>query len=302
MRALLLLLVACGSPAAAPSPIKPRTATPDDAEAERSRRAELAKAHHKLEARQAEALAATCEAKAPAQPRCLPSCYATEAPDPRADQKPRGLVEIGHLVCERDGAYLVVDELGARLPLRTAKRAPRTRKGSWQAEVVKALAIRDLTITGTWQARVHPLTKETLRCAPASQWKRVAGALGACGGLGTCEAAGNPTARAINVVHYRLAEAKQLQAAGKQDACQQAALEAVAVSRGLPRWRQYMSLNVGTWKTATYKTRFDGVLAEDALFAATARLGAEAEAVHAACGGASPVTDVLQEQSFHTCW
>lgn len=307
---LLLVLVACGSsqpaPTAAPPPRREAPAPGDPEEAERLRRAELAKAHHKLEAQHSEALAATCAVpKAPAQPRCLPSCYTTEAADPRADTLQKALVEIGHLVCERDGTYLVVDELGGALPYRSGKRPPRAaRKGSWQAEVVKALAMKDpVAITGPWRDVTHPLTKEKLRCVSASRFvKRVPGTLGPCGGLGTCEASGSASARAINVVHYRLAEAKRLAAAGKQDDCLKAALEAVAVARGLPRWRQYMSLNAGVWKVQVYRTRFDGVLDEDALFARTAALGSEAEAVYTACGGGPPATTVEQEQSFHTCW
>ena len=115
---------------------------------------------------------------------------------------------------------------------------------------------------------------------------------------------GNPVARAINVVHYRLAEARRLQAAGKATECQQAALEAVAVARGLPRWRQYVKLNINKWvAVARYRTRFDGILDEDTLFTTTANLGAEAEQVHAACGGPTGApTTPAHEQSFHTCW
>ena len=48
----------------------------------------------------------------------------------------------------------------------------------------------------------------------------------------------------------------------------QAALEAVAVARGMPRWRQYASLNTDEWKSwPRYRTRFDGILDEDSLFA-----------------------------------
>jgi hypothetical protein len=105
------------------------------------------------------------------------------------------------------------------------------------------------------------------------------------------------------VVHYRLAEAKRLQAVGKTEQCQQAALEAVAVARGLPRWRQYKKLNVDEWNDKLlYKTRFDGVIDEDALFAIVTTLGSEAEAIYTACGGAAPATTVDQEQSFHMCW
>ena len=106
------------------------------------------------------------------------------------------------------------------------------------------------------------------------------------------------------MVHYRLAEARRLKAARKTADCQQAALEAIAVSRGMPRWRQYMTLNVGNWDDqAMYRTRFDGFLDEEMLFAAVASLGTEAEQVYRACGGPDrPQTTAEQQQSFHTCW
>jgi hypothetical protein len=45
------------------------------------------------------------------------------------------------------------------------------------------------------------------------------------------------------------------------------------------------------------------VLDEDALFAATASMGSDAQAIHAACGGsAAAPTTPDQEQSFHACW
>ena len=92
--------------------------------------------------------------------------------------------------------------------------------------------------------------------------------------------------------------------ARKPAECQQAALEAIAVARGLPRWRQYAKLNVEHWTDhAAYRTRFDGTLDEDTLFAQAATLGAEAETVYTACGGAADApTTPVQEQSFHTCW
>jgi hypothetical protein len=126
-----------------------------------------------------------------------------------------------------------------------------------------------------------------------------------CGADGTlaCEATGNAAARGINVVHYRLAEARRLQSAHKPVECQQAALEAIAVSRGLPRWRQYAKLNVAQWVDhAGYRTRFDGTLDEDTLFATAASLGTEAERIFSACGGGSGATTAAQEQSFHDCW
>ena len=131
-------------------------------------------------------------------------------------------------------------------------------------------------------------------------------ALDACGGRGAvaCEAGGNHAAHGIDVVHFRLAEARQLQVKGNDARCQQTALEAIAVARGLPRWRQYVALNVDQWKSSPrYRTRFDGILDEDTLFTTAIALGTEAAAVHDACGGApNPTPTVAQEQSFHTCW
>ena len=51
------------------------------------------------------------------------------------------------------------------------------------------------------------------------------------------------------------------------------------------------------------ETRFDGILDEDRLFSTAISLGAEAQQVHADCGGpATPKTTAAHEQSFHTCW
>jgi hypothetical protein len=151
------------------------------------------------------------------------------------------------------------------------------------------------------------VTNERLRCVSvAHHVMSMRRPLDACGARGAiaCEATGNSAAHGINVVHYRLAEARQLHAANKQMECQRAALEAIAVARGMPRWRQYVTLNVDQWKAyPRYRTRFDGVLDEETLFATAIRLGREAEAVHAECGGPANVkTTAGQEQSFHTCW
>jgi hypothetical protein len=106
----------------------------------------------------------------------------------------------------------------------------------------------------------------------------------------------------INVVHYRLFEARRFQAEHKDGECQQAAHEAMAVARGLPRWRQYVTLNTGQWKAAKrYRTRYDGILDEDTLFTMAIMLGKEAEQIYAACGGTKKTT-AADEQSFHTCW
>lgn len=321
--------LACGgaSAPAKPSAPEPAVALVDaapalaDADPEQARHDEIAAAHRKLEAEQSEALAAACEQQPPPEPhpRCLPSCYPTEPVDARAGEKLAGAVEIQTVVCKRgDAAPLVIAaELDvAKRGLRKHRgRFPAAHKrGTWQAEVEAAIAATEprlahgdvIRVADKWKSRKLPLTGERVKCVTVSHFTRKLRPLDGCGtagGIG-CEATGSAVARGINVVHYRLAEARTLHAAGKPDDCQTAALEAVAVARGLPRWRQYMKLNVATWKDhAGFRTRFDGVLDEDAAFATAAQLGTEAEAVYAECGGAGGApTTAAQEQSFHTCW
>jgi hypothetical protein len=244
----------------------------------------------------------------------------TEGADARAGKKVAGPVEIKHVVCEKPGAsgsYVFADEVDAKLGLRAVRgRFPAVHKKARGRRRSRALVEENrpklprgdvIVVTGNWRELAHPVTKEKLRCVAVSHYARaLRRPLDKCGSDGSlaCEASGNGAARGINVVHYRLVEARQLQADGKTAECQQAALEAVAVARGLPRWRQYMKLNVATWTDyAGYRTRFDGILDEDTLFATAATLGTEAEAVYTACGGpAGAATTVAQEQSFHTCW
>nr|HEX4318173.1 hypothetical protein [Kofleriaceae bacterium] len=317
--AALIAMSACGGTSAPPPAPPPKAAEPPQptaAELEAQRAADdqrkhddLVAAHRKLEDEEQTALAATCDAaaKQAAKPRCLPSCYAAEAADPRAATKLSGSVEIQHLVCDLGaGAYAIVDELDGKLAVRRASSAARAhRKGSWQYDVEHALAADGLVVTGAWHDVTHPVTHDKLRCVAASHYTTLRKPLDACGGAGdvVCEASGNATAHGMDVAHLRLAEARRLHAGNDTAGCQQAALEAVAVARGLPRWRQYMKLNVDHWpKGKRYRTRLDGTLDEDALFAAAATLQTDAEAEYAACGGASPKTSPEQEQSFHTCW
>jgi len=320
----IALVAACGSsapqPAAttAPPPAQPSgpSAAEISSEHDRAQRAQLEEAHHKLEAEQQEALAVTCgDVGPPSHERCLPSCYPTEGPDPRATRKLTGATEIEHFICETgDGEVVSADEL-VKVPLRARayrKRFPREhKKGTWQAELEAAFKERlpagdAVFVTGPRRELTHPLTHEKLRCAMVARYSKTAKhPVDRCGSTGdtTCEADGNPTSRAINVVHYRLDEAKRLQEAGNTNDCQQAALEAIAVARGLPRWRQYVKLNVQKWTDGLrYRTRFDGLLDEDLLFATVAKLGEQAQEVYASCGGGNATTTAEQEQSFHACW
>jgi hypothetical protein len=331
LRAVLVYaaLAACGSsgpPASAPPPqvaiADPEAARTERERAERARREKLGAAHRELEAEQQSAMAATCDKPPGTQQRCEPSCYRGEAPDPRAGKKlPRA--EIVHLACRtaaspEGGPITFADEVGgAKITVRAVRgRLPKVhRKGSWEAEIAAAVSTAlqpevargdVVRVTGAWKLMTHPVTKEKLRCVAVSHFTSMRRPLDACGARGgvACEAMGNAAVHAINVVHFRLAEARQLHATGKDAECQRAALEAVAVARGMPRWRQYVSLNANQWKAyPRYRTRFDGILDEETLFTTAGVLGSEAQGVYADCGGgATPKTLVEQEQSFHTCW
>lgn len=304
MRRALLLLAACGGsqPAPPPPPPPPVAVVHHD---EAPGRDAIVAEHRRLEEQQQDALAATCDGPQGAHPRCQPSCYAPASADPRAGKRVKGRVEIQHLVCERGGRWTISDDLDGSLAVRAAHGRPAKphRKGTWQAEVELAVPV---IVTGGKRAVVDPVTRDRLMCAAASRYApALKRPLDACGGTGdvVCEAGGNPAAHGLDVVHFRLVEARRLQARGDAAGCQQAALEAVAVARGMPRWRQYAKLNVDQWpKDARFRTRFDGELDEDTLFDTAASLGHDAEGVYAACGGAAAVTTTEQEQSFHTCW
>ena len=110
-----------------------------------------------------------------------------------------------------------------------------------------------------------------------------------------CEVTGSKTVRAINVIHYRIEEAKKLKASDKQ-ACQQAALQAVAFSRGIPKFKK--SLGSDSAEGLTYKTRYDGVLTEVKAFARIKQLGTEALALYKSCGGGSGATKGDEEMAF----
>jgi hypothetical protein len=285
---------------------------------ERAERAEIVSKHRKLESAQQDALGATCkDPVAWSKLHCAPTCYPAEPKDPRAGTKVAGAVEIQHQVCQRlDEQFIVIDELDPTVKTRAfKKRFPRpAKKGTWQAELatwfsehqVGKLPKRDaIAVVGAWKSIDHPLTKEPLKCVRLVHYTAaLRGKLDDCGARGktACEAMGNAAARGINLVHYRLAEARQLQAAGNDAGCAEAALDAVATARGMPRWRQYAKLNVGQWTDGlAYKTRFDGTLDEDALFAAVATLGAAAEQVYTTCALTNAVTKPEQEHAFHSC-
>lgn len=299
---LVAAATACGSSAPKPAPEPPPVAVK---KADPSRE-EIVAAHRKLEVEQQEALALTCTEPGgrAARPRCTPTCYPTELPDPRAAKHG---ATIAHVVCGDAAPYLFVDELATAKPPRAARpHAKKSPEGALEAALAAELRLPrgdSIVVTGTWHAAQHPISKEPLRCIEVVHVaKHPIDACGTDGAL-ACEASGNQAVRGINVVHFNLAVAREMKLQNHGDTCREAALEAIAVARGLPRWRQYVKLNAGTWKDHPgYRTRFDGVLDEDALFAAAASLGNEAEQLYGQCGGADPKTTPQQEQSFHGCW
>jgi len=299
MRRVVLVLAACGSSQPPPPPAPVVVAHHEEAP-----KRDIVAEHRKLEAQQQDALAASCDAAPGTKPRCQPSCYAAATADPRAGKKVKGPAELQHLVCQSGTTWVISDDLDPKLTVRALRGHPPKlhKKDTWQAEVELALPV---TVTGGKHDVTDPITKQTHTCAAASQFiASLKKPLDACGGTGdvVCEAGGNAAAHGLDVIHFRIVEARRLQASGNTDGCQQAALEAVAVAHGMPRWRQYAKLNVDQWpKDARFRTRFDGVLDEDTLFEMAASLGQTAESVYAACGGTATAT-TEQEQSFHTCW
>jgi hypothetical protein len=335
-RFALALLAACGSSTAGQSETTPTSGTqatgggqpgkPARVHREEPRHAEIAAKHQKLELAQQDAMAATCsDAEKWAAQHCMPSCYPSEPKDPRAGTKLAGRVELQHRVCQRasggeDAPWMILELPGDELVARAHRgRPPKAhKKGSWQADVASAFAKTRpgkgprgevFAVGGDARSVTHPVTKERLRCVTVTQFTTVPrGEIDACGVAEsgapvTCEAAGSAAARGVNLARFRLAEAAQLRDAVKDEACRTAALDALATARGLPRWRQWAKLNTGVWKDGmAYKTRFDGILDEDALFALAPALEQEALQMLAACNlVGTPPTKPEQEHAFHSC-
>jgi hypothetical protein len=330
---VLALLVACGSQPERTTTSTPGTRGPTDAElrAERQHREReehkaIVTKHRVLESAQQDALGATCEDPSKWAPQhCKPTCYPAEEKDPRAGIKLAGNVELQHHVCQRVlagdqmGPWLIIEDLdGKKLEARTKRgQFPKPhKKGSWQAEIATALADQRVgkaprgevfsVLGGAVRAMKHPITHESLRCVTVAQYTTLPRAkLDPCGtsGKAACEASGNAAARGINLARFRISEAAKLRDAHKDDACRTAALDALATARGLPRWRQYAKLNVGAWTEGlAYKTRFDGVLDEDSLFALASTLATEAQKLLVDCGMVgTPPTTPEHEHAFHSC-
>jgi hypothetical protein len=146
---------------------------------------------------------------------------------------------------------------------------------------------------------------EKCRCVSVSWYrKKVEFETNACGSYdrnSACERAGgltpSNTTRAINMIHFRLDKAKKASEEGDTDACSSAAASAVAMSRGLPKFKK-QEVKYGRWENGvSYITRYDGNLKEAELFAKVAKFGVEAQALLKKCGG-SELSDDKAERAF----
>jgi hypothetical protein len=102
-----------------------------------------------------------------------------------------------------------------------------------------------------------------------------------------CENSPSKGAKAFNTLRYRLDEAKKLKDENKLGDCRAATYEAVALSRGLPWFRETRKKYDYWTEGNTYLTRYDGELSEDAVFSKAKTYGEEAEKLHAECGGSA---------------
>jgi hypothetical protein len=113
-----------------------------------------------------------------------------------------------------------------------------------------------------------------------------------------CEEGGSKAAYAINMIHFRIDEAKTAKNDGRADACAQAALVAMALATGLPKFRE-VRRKEGKWvKNIVYKTRWDDELSEAELFAKAERSKSMARKLYKGCGGTLPVPDFTDKDLY----
>ena len=99
------------------------------------------------------------------------------------------------------------------------------------------------------------------------------------------EACGSATARAANVIHFRLDASLEGQKRADKRVCIKAAHSAFALAKGIALFRDDQVQKHKWTKGVTYHTRYDGDLAEEALFALMADEGKRAEILYGKCGG-----------------
>jgi hypothetical protein len=104
-----------------------------------------------------------------------------------------------------------------------------------------------------------------------------------------CEASGSKTVKALNIIHYRLEQARKLKQAGDKRLCSIAAWGAAKTSRWIKKFKEEQQKDDHWAQGLTYKTRWDGSLTEEQAFALVDKSDRDAEALFTACGGPSPM-------------
>lgn len=186
-------------------------------------------------------------------------------------------------------------------PTKTPCKPPKNSGGKWKGVIKQVKSAfgpigRDLknlhyVVQGNWKhdrdGNLDPRKSVTVRIY-ASNWELKPNECGSHGTETVCEASGSQGARAFNYMRFRLDEAKKHQKSDKE-ACLISSFAAVATARGVKKFRAGR-IKKKTWSPGlTYKTRFDGELGEEELFAKVDEVEKEALALHVKCGGESPL-------------
>jgi hypothetical protein len=241
---------------------------------------------------------------------CSPSCYEPEPPSPDAGKETKACTHYTKGFCETatvaGWGEPVLNQGATFVEIVASCKFPAPKPGKWAA--LSKRAVKDLEpkasdvafIPGDsdWEA-ADSSDGSKLRCLDLHWYeKNDSVTMTKCGHPDekvVCEVTGSKSVRAINVMHFRIDEATKLKATDKKG-CQAAALQAIAFSRGLPKFKKALG---DDWAGGlTYKTRYDGVLNEKALFAKVKKLGDQATALYKQCGGTKPTTTDEDEMAF----
>jgi hypothetical protein len=249
-------------------------------------------------------------AAAPKGALCTPSCYEPDVPSPDAGKETKACTHYTKGFCAtlEPGGWTEPElNQGATFQgIVNDCKFPKPNAGKWAKLSKRAVKILEpkagdvafIPANSDWEA-AESSDGSTLRCLDLHWYeKNSTVTMTKCGHPDeavVCEVSGSKSVRAINMIHYRVDEAEKLKSSDKQG-CQAAALQAVAFSRGLPKFKA--NLGSGWASGLTYKTRYDGVLKEAALFAQVKKLGDQATALYKACGGGTPKTSDADEMGF----
>jgi hypothetical protein len=246
----------------------------------------------------------------PKDARCKPSCYEPEAESPDSGKEVKACAHWTKGFCETatlsGWSEPELNQGASFVGIVSDCKFPKANAGKWAKLSKQAAAVLEpkkgdvafIPASSTWDD-ADSSDGSKLRCLDLHWYEKESSVtMTKCGHPDqavVCEVSGSKSVRAINMIHYRLDEAKKLKDTDK-DGCQAAALQAIAFSRGLPKFKK----NLGDdWAGGlTYRTRYDGTLKEKALFAQVKKLGDDATKVYKACGGGTPKTTDEDEMAF----